>query len=190
VRHGGVPLLRNELGRIVGRQFVHQEKIGSGEDVAQKLDALADERSDGAHFLRRNWESGRVCNREQATAELVDRERADVFGIEPQRFGIEGLVRRGGGLLEIHHRVRAIDAFQRERVGEFLTRHVLAIIFWRPAQQAQKIDESFRQKSGVAISGDADHRAMSALGELRPVRRDQQRKMRELRRLGPGALKN
>ena len=58
----------------------------------------------------------------------------------------------------------------------------VAIVFRRPAQQTQKIDEGFGQKSGVAIGGDADDRAVTAFGELRSIGRDQQRKMRELRR--------
>ncbi len=35
LRHGGVAFLRNQLGGVVGRQFVGEEEIGHGQDVAQ-----------------------------------------------------------------------------------------------------------------------------------------------------------
>ena len=83
-----------------------------------------------------------------------------------------------------------IDAFERKCVDQFLARHLLAIVLRRPAQQAQKIDEALRQKSGVAIGGDADHRPVLALRKLRAVGSDQQRQMRELRRLDAERLEN
>ena len=45
-RHGQVSLLRDQLGRIVGRQLVDKEEIGRSEHVAQQLDALPDQRRD------------------------------------------------------------------------------------------------------------------------------------------------
>ena len=66
---------------------------------------------------------------------------------------------------------------------------LLAVVFGRPAEQAQEIDESLRQKSGVAIGGDGNHRAVPPLRELAAIGRDQQRQMRELRRLDAAARK-
>ena len=71
---------------------------------------------------------------------------------------------------EIDYRVGAINSFQRKDIGQLLTRHLLAIIFRGPSQQTKKIDEGIRQKSGIAIRGDADHRTMFALGEFRSIR--------------------
>ena len=68
--------------------------------------------------------------------------------------------------------------------------HVLAVIFGRPAEQAEKIDEGFGEKSGVAVGGDADDWAMAALGKLGAVGRDQQRQMRELRRRTAGGFED
>src|ERR1019366_3548738 len=84
--------------------------------------------------------------------------------------------------------VGAIDAFEREGIGEFLQGHLVAIVFWRPAEQAQKVDEGLRKEASIAVSGDADYGTVAALRELRSVGRDQQRKMRELRRLNAGRL--
>ena len=62
---------------------------------------------------------------------------------------------------------------KRKRVDQFLARHLLAIVLGRPAEQAQEIDERLRQEAGIAIGGDAHHRAVPALGELGAVGRDQ-----------------
>ena len=73
---------------------------------------------------------------------------------------------------------------------KFLPAHLLAIIFRRPAQQAQEIDERLGQESCVAIGGDAHDWPVAALRKLGPVRRDQQRKMRELRRREAGGFED
>src|SRR5208282_3951125 len=52
------------------------------------------------------------------------------------------------------------------------------------------IDEGFREESGVAVGGDADHWTVAALGELRAIGGDEQRKMRKLWRLGASAFEN
>ena len=69
-------------------------------------------------------------------------------------------------------------------------RHIFAIVFRRPAQQAEKVDKSFGQKSGVAIGGDAHDRSVAALGELGSVGRNQQWQMGELRRRTAGGFEN
>src|SRR4029077_3895477 len=63
-------------------------------------------------------------------------------------------------------------------------------VFWRPAQQTQKVDEGLRKESGVAVGGNANHGTVAALGELRSVGGHEQRKMRELRRPGASAFEN
>ena len=68
--------------------------------------------------------------------------------------------------------------------------HLLAIVFRRPAQQAQEVDEGLGQKSGIAIGGHADDRSVAALRELGSIGRDQQRKMRELRRRDAGGFED
>ncbi len=91
---------------------------------------------------------------------------------------------------EIDDGVGAVDAFERESGGEFVEREELAIVLGRPAQQAEKVDESLGQEAGIAIGGDADDRAVAALGELGAIGRDQQGKMGELRRLDAQALED
>src|ERR1039458_6381243 len=126
--------------------------------------------------------------RSRMSGAMANREPADVLGVEPEGFGVEGFFRCRRGLFEIHHGVGAIDAFEREGIGKFLKGHLVTIVFWRPAEQAQKVDEGLRKEAGIAVSGDADYGTVAALRELRSVGRDQQRKMRELRRLDAGRL--
>src|SRR5580693_9271440 len=93
-RHRRVTLLGDEFGWVVVRKLIHQEKIGGGENVAQKLDALADERRDSEHLLRRNWKSSGVDNREQPRAEFADGKPADVLSVQPDGFGVKRFIRR------------------------------------------------------------------------------------------------
>ena len=97
-----------------------------------------------------------------------------MLGVEPDGLGIERIF-----LGEIDHGVGAVDAFERESVDQFLARHALAVVLGRPAEQAEKIDEGVGQEAGVAIGGDADHRAVLALGELGAIGRHQQRQVGE-----------
>ena len=87
--HGRVAFLRDQFGWIVGRQLIDEEKIGSGKHVAQQSDALADERSNAKHLFRRDAESSLAHDRQQALAQVFDSKAANVFGVEPQRLGIE-----------------------------------------------------------------------------------------------------
>jgi hypothetical protein len=48
--HGGVAFLRNKLGGIIRRESIDEKEVGGGEDVAEKFDALANERRDTEHF--------------------------------------------------------------------------------------------------------------------------------------------
>ena len=103
-----------------------------------------------------------------------------MLGVEPDGLGIEGIF-----LGEIDHGVGAVDALQGEGRGQLRQGEEFAVILGRPAEQAEKVDEGFRQKSRVAIGGDADDRAVAALGELGAIGGDQQRKVRELRGSAP-----
>ena len=191
-RHGGVAFLGDEFGGIVGRELVigQEEKIGGGENVAQEFDAFADERGDGVHFIGGDGKSGGVDDGEQAGAEMVDGEGADVFGVEPEGFGVEGFVGSGGGLFEINDGVGAVDAFEREGFDEFLAGEVFAVVLGRPAEQAQEVDEGFGEESGIAVSSDADDGTVAAFGKFRSIGSDEERKMGELGRVGSGALEN
>ena len=137
------------------------------------------------HLVRDRWKTGGANHRQQQAGKLVDRHGADLLGIEPRGLGIERIL-----FGEIHYRVGAVDAFERKGVDQFLARHSLAIVLGRPAQQAQKIDEGVRQKAGVAIGGDADHRAVLALGKLGAIGRHQQRQVREFGRRRAGGFEN
>ena len=129
-------------------------------------------------------EAGLLEKRLEVAAEFLDGQRANVLGVEPDCLRVEGIVFR-----EVHHRVGAVDALKREQVANLVQSQKFAVVLRRPAQQAEKIDEGLRQKAGIAISGDADDGAVLALGKLGAIGRDEQRKMRELRRLGARDLR-
>ena len=92
-RHRHVSLLRDEFGGIVGRQLIDEEEVGGGEHVAQQLDALANQRRDLQHLFRRDVETGAAHDGQQAGAQVLYRQAANVLGVEPERLGIEGLFR-------------------------------------------------------------------------------------------------
>jgi hypothetical protein len=85
----GVALLRDQLGGVVGRELIDEEEIGGGDGIAQELDAFADERGDGFDLLGRGMKAGLLEKRRKATAQLFDRQGADVLGVEPDGFGIK-----------------------------------------------------------------------------------------------------
>ena len=181
----GVAFFRDQFGGLVRRQLRGEEKIGGREHVAQQADALADERRDARHGGLVHRDARPAHHRQQFPGELLGRHGANGLGVEPHRFGIERV-----GFGEVHHRVAAVDAGQRERLDQVLARHLLAVVLGRPAQQAQEVHEGVRQKARVAISGHADHRAVAPLGKLGSVGRHQQRQVGEGGRLAPGRLED
>ena len=78
-------------------------------------------------------------------------------------------------------RALAIDLLQAEKPDDFFDRDFLAVIFRRPAEQAEVIAHRFRQKTFREISAHA--RADVALAHLRAVLVQDQRDVREARRL-------
>ena len=93
-------------------------------------------------FFRRGVKAGLLEERLEARAELVDRQGADMLGIEPDGLGIEGVF-----LSEVDDGVGAVDAFEREGGGEFVEREKLAVVLGRPAEQAEEVDESLGAES-------------------------------------------
>ena len=175
--HRGVALLGDQLGGVVGRQFVGEEEIGRGQHIAQQLDALLDQRRDRQHLRRICVEPGGAPNGSSCSASSSTGSARMCSAFSHTAFGSNGIFFR-----EVDHRVAAVDALERKRVDQFLARHQFAVVLGRPAQQAQEVDERLRQEPGVAIGGDAHHRPVLALGELGAVGRDQQRQVREMRR--------
>ena len=76
---GGIALLRDQLGGVVGRELVDEEEVGGGDGFAEQLDALADERRDGAELFGRGMEAGLLEEGLKLAAELVDGQGADVL---------------------------------------------------------------------------------------------------------------
>lgn len=141
--HGGVAAFgRNQLGWVVGREFGKEEEVGGGRGFAQQLDALADEGSDSEEFFKRSVEAGLGEEGLELGAELIDRQGAKVFGVEPDGFRIEGV-----GFSEINDCVGAVDTFEREEAGELVEGQKLAIVFRGPAEQAEEVDKGLRQFS-------------------------------------------
>ena len=111
--HGGVALLGDQLGAVVGRKLVREEEVGHGLHVAQELHALLNERRDLAELV-----AGRepaADEGQQLARQFVRRQGTDVLGIQPERLGVEGVF-----LGEVDHGVGAIDAFQGEELDESL----------------------------------------------------------------------
>ncbi len=177
--HGGIATLRrDQLGWVVGGELIEEEEVGGGDGFAEELDALADERGDGEEFFGRWIKACLVEEGLELTAELVDGQGADVLGVEPDGFGVEGVVVR-----KVDDGVGAVDGFEREGSGELVEGEEFAVVFGRPAEEAEEVDEGRGEEAGVAIGGDADDGAVLALGELGAVGGDEQGKMGELGRL-------
>ena len=79
--------------------------------------------------------------RQKYVGEFGDGHGADEFGIQPDGFRVERIF-----LGEVDNGIAAVDAFERESLGEFLARHLFAVVFGRPAEQTEKIHESVRRK--------------------------------------------
>ena len=77
---GGVAFLGDQFGGVVGEEFGEEEEIGGGDGVAQKLDALADERGYGQEFP-------------VTDGDWLARRRAGVVGLAHRRGG-RGCARR------------------------------------------------------------------------------------------------
>ena len=95
---------------------------------------------------------------------------------------VDGFCVEGGFVAEIDDGVGAVDAFEREKLGEFREGEDFAVVFGRPAEEAEKVDEGAGEEAGVAVGGDADDGAVFALGKLCAVGSDEQGQVRELGR--------
>src|SRR5437016_6232801 len=109
----------------------------------------------------------------------------NVLRVQPDSLGIERVL-----LCKVDHGVRLINSLEGKCLDQLLACQLLAVVFWRPSEQTQEIDERLRQKAGIAIRSDAHHRPVPALGQLGAIRRHKQRKVSELRWLNAGGLKN
>jgi xanthine dehydrogenase YagR molybdenum-binding subunit len=57
---GGIPLRRDELGGVVGRQLVEEEEVGHLSHIAQRRNALLNQRGDLDHLAALNFKPGRA----------------------------------------------------------------------------------------------------------------------------------
>src|SRR6185437_1309223 len=117
-----VSFLGDQLGGVVGRELIEEEEICSRDGVAQQLDALANERGDGAELFRGGMKAGLVEEGLQLAAEVLDEHGADVLGVEPDGFRIKGIFIR-----EVDDGVGAVDSFESEGGGEFVESEELAV---------------------------------------------------------------
>ena len=60
-------------------------------------------------------EAGVTHDGQKIRAQFFYRQSTNVLGIEPHSFRIKRFLRSRSRLFEVHHGVRAIDAFERER---------------------------------------------------------------------------
>ena len=87
-------------------------------------------------LFRRCLEAGLREEGRELAAEFLDAEGADVLGVEPDGFGVEGVF-----LGKVDDGVGAVDVFQREGFTNLVERHELAVVFGRPAEEAEEVDE-------------------------------------------------
>src|SRR5580658_8924299 len=114
--HCGIPALgRDQLVGIVGCELIDEEEIGGRDSIAQQLDALANERSDGEKLVWRGLEASLFEEGLDAAAEFVDGQGADMLGVEPDSLGIERV-----NVAEVHHCVRAVDALESESRSQLI----------------------------------------------------------------------
>ena len=182
---GRIALLWNQLGRVIRGKFFHKEKIGRCDCIVQQLDTFADERSDGEQFFRRGIEAGLLQERLDAGAKLLDGQRADMLGVEPDGLRIKRVF-----VTKVNNSVGAVDALECKRRGKLFECEELAVVFGRPAEQAEEVDESLGEESGIAIGGDADYGAMFPFTQLGAVGGDEQREMGEVGRRDAQALED
>jgi len=117
-RHRRIAALgRNQLGWIVGRQFLYKEEIGGGRSFAEQFDALPDKRSDGSDLFRRSIKAGLDQEGRKLAAEFINAEGANVLGVEPYGLGIERVC-----FGEVDHSVGAIDVFERKDRADLVER--------------------------------------------------------------------
>ena len=74
--------------------------------------------------------------RRELAAEFLDAEGADVLGVEPDGLWVEGVF-----FGKIDNGVGAVDVFQREGRADLVQGHELAVVFGRPAEEAEEVDE-------------------------------------------------
>src|SRR6185312_2939713 len=108
----------------------------------------------------------------QLAAEVLDGHGADVLGVEPDGFRIKGVFIR-----EVDDGVGAVDAFESEGGGEFVESEEFPVVDGATTEKAEEVDEGRGKEAGVAIGGDADDRAVLALGQLGAIGSDEQREM-------------
>ena len=168
-----------EIVAEIGAAFAGEIEQG-GKARADGIDYMCEERVVAVGLQAASFESSFHERRKR-----FYRHGAQVLRIEPQGFGIDRV-----GIAEIDDRVAAIDAVEVEGVLQFQERHLFAIVFGRPSEEAEKVDIGAGEEAVVAIGGDADDGSVFALGELRAVGRNKQRKMGKTRQRRAGALKN
>ena len=132
-RESGIATLGGIARRIVGRELRQEEKVGGRDSVSQQLDSFANERRDGEDFFRLGSNPACVKNGAMQRAELVDRQGADMLGVEPDGLWIEGIL-----FCEIHDGVGAVDAFQSEGPSELVEREELAIVLWATSRAGRR----------------------------------------------------
>ena len=109
----------DELGRVVGGQLGEKEKVRGRYGLAEKLDALADERGHGGDLYGRRMNAGLLEEGLEkglkAAAQLVDGQGANMLGVEPDGLGIEGVF-----FSKVDDGIGAVDALLGESCGELV----------------------------------------------------------------------
>ena len=119
----GIALLRDQLGWVVGSELGEEEEVGGGDGIAQELDALADERGDGEELFRRGMEASLLKEGLEVVGELVDRQGADVLGVQPDGLWVKRIFFR-----KVDDGVGAVDAFESESGDELIESEELAVV--------------------------------------------------------------
>ena len=141
---GGVrPFLRNQFGRIVGRELVEEEEVGGGDGVAQQLDALADERGDGEELFRRGMEAGLRRRRARSCGLSSSTGRARMCSALSQT----ALGSKGSSSVKLTTALARLTPSRVNRAVSLVEGQKFAIVLGRPAEEAEEVDESLRAES-------------------------------------------
>ena len=119
-------------------------------------------------FSGEGWKPACSKKGSRSRAELVDGQGADVLTVEADGFRVERIF-----FGEIDDGVGAVDVFEGEGGGQLFEGQELAIVFGRPAEEAEEVDEGVGKESGIAVSRHANDGSVLALGELGAVGGDQ-----------------
>ena len=154
---------------------IDKEEIGGGDGVAQQLDALANERRDRDAFFRSCVEA--CAARRRAPARSLSSSTGSARMCSA--FSQTALGSKGSSSVKLTTALeRLTPSSVKASVSSSSVMNSRSFLGDQPSRH-RKLMNACGRKPGIAIGGDADHRAVLALRKLGAIGRNQQRQMRE-----------